>query len=69
MIDKVSIPYKPIAQQGTPEGGVNRIALRRDHNRHLLEGCTIRGRTVLSRDSRHGPRELDVSRFKLHESG
>ena len=66
-IHRIVVSHRRVAEHSAPEADVNRIALRRDRELHLLDGRTIRGRTVRARDCRHGPRELDVSRLELPE--
>ena len=60
-VHRIIVSHRHVPDHGAPEAEVNRIALRRDRELHLLDGRTIRSCTVRPRDGRHGPCELDVS--------
>ena len=63
----IVVSHRHVAEHGTPEADVNPIGLRRNRELHLLNGRTIRSRTIRPRDRRYSARELDVLRRELPE--
>ena len=67
-VDAIVIVHRRVAEHRAPEAEVDRLGPGCDCQLNLLDGASVRGGTVLARDGRDGPGNLDVPGFGPHIS-